>query len=70
MRSPRAAISGECSCVDADHKARSPERTARVVLGQLIDEGLLASGTPKGPVSLRFPASSLDLLFPQLFPAT
>ena len=65
-----AAIRGEFARGDADRITRLPERTARVVLGQLIDEGLLASGTPKGPVSLRFPASSLDLLFPQLFPAT
>jgi hypothetical protein len=40
------------------------------VLGQAIDEGLLNSQTPKGPVSLRFPTATLDLLFPQLFSAT
>ena len=65
-----AAIRGEFARGDADRITRLPERTARVVLGQLIDEGLLGSETPKGPVSLRFPAKSLDLLFPQLFPAT
>ena len=32
--------------------------------------GLLASETPKGPVSLRFPVGNLDLLFPRLFPET
>lgn len=65
-----AAIRGEFARGDADRITRLPERTARVVLGQLIDEGLLDSATPKAPVSLRFPTKSLDLLFPQLFPAT
>jgi Fic family protein len=45
-----------------------PERSARRVLGDLIEAGLLASATPKGPVSLRFPAHSLDVLFPRLYP--
>jgi Fic family protein len=65
-----AAIRGEFARGDADRITRLPERTARIVLGQLIDEGLLDSETPKGRVSLRFPTRSLDLLFPQLFPAT
>ncbi len=64
-----AAIRGEFPRGDADRITRLPERSARVVLSQAIDEGLLGSDTPKGPVSLRFPAASLDLLFPQLFPA-
>jgi Fic family protein len=65
-----AAIRGEFPRGDADRITRLPERSARLVLGQLVEEGLLASTTPKGPVSLRFPARSLDLLFPQLFPET
>lgn len=44
-----------------------PERSARRVLSELTEAGLLASDTPKGPVSLRFPAESLDALFPRLF---
>ncbi len=45
-----------------------PERSARRVLKQLVDdEGLLASSTPKGPVSLRFPAAHLPTLLPNLF---
>ena len=44
-----------------------PGRTARRVLKDVIDAGLLASDTPKGAVSLRFPADTLDVLFPQLF---
>lgn len=45
-----------------------PERTARRVFGDVIGLGLLASETPKGPVSLRFPVDALDVLFPKLFP--
>jgi Fic family protein len=45
-----------------------PERTARRVFNDVITAGLLASDTPKGPVSLRFPFDTLDVLFPRLFP--
>ena len=45
-----------------------PERTARRVLGDIVGAGLLASATPKGPVSLRFPVDTLEGLFPRLYP--
>jgi Fic family protein len=45
-----------------------PERSARRVLNDLTSTGLLASDTPKGPVSLRFPIEALDVLLPRLFP--
>lgn len=44
-----------------------PDRTARRVLSDLTGEGLLASETPKGPVSLRFPIGALEALFPALY---
>ncbi len=47
-----------------------PECTARRVLNDLVDNGMLASETPKGPVSLRFPSDALELLFPRLYPET
>ena len=47
-----------------------PDRSARRVLADVIDVGLLDSDTPKGPVSLRFPLDTLDTLFPRLFPET
>ena len=47
-----------------------PERTGRRVFNDVVAVGLLASETPKGPVSLRFPADTLDILFPRLFPET
>jgi len=43
------------------------ERTARDLLSALVADGILASDTPKGPVSLRFPVKSLDILFPRLY---
>ena len=45
-----------------------PERTARRVLTNVTELGLLASSTPKGPVSLRFPENALEELFPRLYP--
>lgn len=43
------------------------DRAARDVLGKLISSGLLASVTPKGPVSLRISTSAAEILFPRLF---
>jgi Fic family protein len=45
-----------------------PDRSARRVLNDVTQAGLLASETPKGPVSLRFPVDALEILFPRLFP--
>lgn len=45
-----------------------PERTARVVLAALLAEGLLVSGTPKGPVRLAFPSRVAPYCFPGLYP--
>jgi Fic family protein len=47
-----------------------PERTARRVMNDVLRVGLLASETPKGAVSLRFPADALEDLFPRLYPRT
>jgi Fic family protein len=46
------------------------ERSARRVLNEVAKAGLLASETPKGPVSLRFPVDALEILFPRLFTET
>jgi Fic family protein len=63
-----ALIRGEFERGDIDRITGLPERTARRELGRLIDLGLLASETPKGRVSLRFPAYALEDLFPRLYP--
>jgi Fic family protein len=46
------------------------ERSARALLATLVDDGILGSDTPKGPVSLRFPLDTIEVLFPSLFPET
>lgn len=62
-----ALVRGEFERGEAERITRLPERSARRVLKQLTDAGLLASETPKGSVSLRFPADTLDTLFPRLY---
>lgn len=61
---------GEVDRGEAARITGLPERSARRVLTDLAGAGLLASGTPKGPVSLRFPAETLEILFPRLYPRT
>ncbi|MFY9640095.1 MAG: Fic family protein [Rhodomicrobium sp.] len=65
-----ALIRGEFERGDVPRITGLPERTARRVFNDVIAAGLLASETPKGPVSLRFPEDALDILFPRLFPET
>ncbi len=65
-----ALIRGEFERGEVERITGLPERTARRLLGDVVDLGLLASDTPKGPVSLRFPADTLENLFPRLFPQT
>ena len=65
-----ALIRGEIERGDAARITGLPERTARRVLNDTIAAGLLASSTPKGPVSLRFPTDVLEILFPRLYPET
>lgn len=65
-----AAVRGAVERGEASRITGLPERTARRVLNDVIEDGLLASQTPKGPVSLRFPADTLEALFPRLYPAT
>lgn len=65
-----ALFRGEFDRGEASRITGLPERTARRVLNEVISEGLLASTTPKGPVSLRFPAAALETLFPKLYPET
>jgi Fic family protein len=62
-----ALIRGEFDRGEIPRITGLPERTARRVLIDVTAEGLLASTTPKGPVSLRFPTQSLELLFPRLY---
>ncbi|MDE0174820.1 MAG: Fic family protein [Defluviicoccus sp.] len=65
-----ALVRGRIERGEASRITGLPERTARRVLGDVIEAGLLASATPKGPVSLRFPVEALEALFPRLYPET
>jgi Fic family protein len=65
-----AVIRGEIARGDAARITGLPERSARRVFSDVAALGLLASDTPKGPVSLRFPADCVETLFPRLFPAS
>ena len=61
-------VRGEFERGEASRITGLPVRTAQRLLNDLVGEGLLASATPKGPVSLRFPAQTLEALFPRLYP--
>jgi Fic family protein len=63
-----ALIRGEFERGEIARITGLPERSARRVLNEVIELGLLASDTPKGKVSLRFPAHALEDLFPRLYP--
>ena len=65
-----AFLRGEIARGDASRITGLPERSARRVFSDLVTAGLLASDTPKGPVSLRFPADCVETLLPRLFPAS
>ncbi len=61
-------VRGEIERGEASRITGLPERSARRLLTEVTHAGLLASSTPKGAVSLRFPAKSLEVLFPRLYP--
>ena len=42
-------------------------RTARVVIKELTESGILGSDTPRSALELRFPSQTHDMLFPTLF---
>jgi Fic family protein len=61
-------VRGDIDRGEATRITGLPERTARRVMNDVLEAGLLASDTPKGAVSLRFPSDSLEMLFPRLYP--
>lgn len=62
------AVRGEIERGEVSRITGLPERTARRMLNDIVTAGLLSSDTPKGAVSLRFPAEALEDLFPRLYP--
>lgn len=65
----QAFTNGEFERMEAGRITGLPERTARNVLNQLIQEGFLVSDTPKGKVRVGFPVHALGSLLPNLYPA-
>ncbi|HWR01435.1 MAG TPA: Fic family protein [Chlorobaculum sp.] len=63
-------LKGEIPRGEASRLSGLKERTARTVLSELLENGILGSESPKGNVSLRFPVCSAEILFPNLFPST
>jgi hypothetical protein len=63
-----ALIMGEVSRGDMLRVSGLAERTGRQVLFQLIEEGLLRSDLPKGPVRLAFPTHFASFIFQDLYP--
>ena len=61
-------LRGELTRGDIARVSGLKERTARTLLSLLIENGILASETPKGALSLRFPIHTTEILFPNLFP--
>ncbi len=62
-------LRGELARGEVSSVSGLKERTARTMLTELVEAGLVDSATPKGVVSLRFTSASVDRLFPKLFPA-
>jgi len=63
----RVLIQGEMPRGEAERITGLKERSARMILSSLINNGILQSETPKGPVSLHFGSGSVEFLFPKLF---
>jgi Fic family protein len=64
-----AIVHGEISRGDALRVSGLKERTARDVLGKLLQQGYLRSDSPKGALRAAFPAHALGTIFPNLYPA-
>lgn len=64
-----ALLRGEMGRGDMVRVSGMAERTGRVLLGQLLKEGLLVADSPKGAVRLNFPTHVAGHLFPDLYPA-
>jgi hypothetical protein len=64
-----ALLRGRAARGDLIRVSGMAERTGRILLGQLLEEGLLASDSPKGPVRLAVPTHIAGYLFPDLYPS-
>jgi Fic family protein len=65
-----ALLRGEIDRGDVSRIMRLPGRTGRRIFNDVLAAGLLASDSPRGAVSLRFPADAQEACFPRLFPGS
>lgn len=63
------AIEGEIARGEVFRLIGMSERSGRDTLSGLLEEGLLISDSPRGPVRLGFPAHAAGFWFPELYPA-
>lgn len=63
-----ALLRGEYPRGEAARITGRPERTARRILRDLLDQHLLTADSEKGPVRLAFPAKVAGYYFPRLYP--
>jgi Fic family protein len=61
-------LRGEVARGDLARVSGLADRTARLIIAQLLEEKILVSDMPKGPVRLEFPTHLAGYLFPDLFP--
>lgn len=63
-------VRGEIDRGEVTRITGRPERTARRILSEVMEAGLVSSPSPRGRLHLRFPVSAAETLFPQLYPET
>jgi len=63
-----ALLRGEIDRGEASHLTGVPERSARIILGSLIEKEMLTSDSAKKPVRLGFPDHAIGYYFPRLYP--
>lgn len=63
-----SSMKRSCGAIQKEEELHASLACRNALLADVIDLGLLAAVTPKGPVSLRFPENALQQLFPRLYP--
>jgi Fic family protein len=61
-------LRGEVTRGESFRILQKPERTARRILGVLVEEGLLISDGPGEPLRIGFPTALVGYYFPRLYP--
>jgi len=62
-------LRGEITRGDVPRIIGASPRTAQKLIGELLAQRLVASGSPKGPLRLGFPSDAAGHYFPNLYPA-